>query len=638
MRLPALLTLLLGSLLLIPAVHASDIAGGGMPGIDASRLKSHIEYLSSDALEGRMTGQRGCEQAAGYIAGQMQQIGLEPMGDKGTWYDNFSFTSGSGLGAGNRCHIKAGAIETNLITKTDWTPMFFSPNASIDGPVVFAGYGITAPQYKWDDYAELNVRGKIVIILRFEPGRDDDKSPFAGRQDTRFSDPRMKAIRAKEAGAKAVVIVNGTLGSEGRADSLLALQQVNSGGDVGIPVIQIKRRHIDTILSTVGLTVENLQESMDAAYKPVAAEVPDVRLSFTIDLQRKTTKSANVVGMLSGNDPKHAHEVIIVGAHYDHLGYGGEGVSLSDKHEIHNGADDNASGVAGVLELARLFALDRDNLKRSICFVAFSGEELGLLGSNHFAKEPPFPLKGAVAMLNMDMIGRLNANQALIVMGLGTAADWGHVVDIAAAGLPLVLKKTEDGVGPSDQTSFVAKEIPVLSLFTGAHDDYHKPTDDADKINYPGEVAILNFAWRILDPLAKTEYTPKYQKVKNGLDTEQGIDTSRGFNVYLGTIPDYAITDKLILQGVREGGPGYAAGLRAGDHMIKFGTIDIGDVYDYTYALQTYQPGDEVDIVVIRAGSKMTFHLTLVGKTDTANADHVHAHSHGHFGAFGGEL
>ncbi|HYE79385.1 MAG TPA: M28 family peptidase, partial [bacterium] len=289
------------------------------------------------------------------------------------------------------------------------------------------------------------------------------------------------------------------------------------------------------------------------------------------------------------------------------------------------------------LELARHFAGDRP--KRSIAFVAFSAEELGLLGSAHFVKEGPLPLQGAVAMFNMDMIGRLAANDTLIVQGTGTAPEWGALLDTAVEGLPIAINRTEDGVGPSDQTSFVAQRIPVLSFFTGAHDDYHRPSDDADKINYPGEVAILTLVSRVLGAVSRGEASPTYTEVAGGTDPHQGgVDTSRGFNVYLGTIPDYSVSDKLILQGVREGGPGWEAGLRAGDQLTRFGDIEINNVYDYTYALQTYQPGDIVDVLVKRGEETLTITMTLRSKGEgEASASGAHGDPHSNPQGAGGQ-
>lgn len=612
----------------VPGLAAEPVPG--LTGIDATRLRAHIEYLASDALEGRLTGTAGCQKAEAYIAAQMAGIGLTPMGDNGSWFDEFSFTSGISLAPENRCTITAGAIVSELKAGEDWMPMFFSPNGGLSGKVVFAGYGITAPEYKWDDYADLDVRGKLVMILRQEPGVDDPDSPFAGRMMTRYSDPRHKVIRAREAGAAGLIIVNGPLTPDGKADQFLDFRQISNFGEVGLPVFQLKRRHADTLLASSGLSIQALQEAMETRYEPVAVTAPDGIITARIALTRKTSTSSNVVGYLKGSDPKYRDQVIVIGAHHDHLGYGGLGSgSLSaDPASIHNGADDNASGVAGVLELARAFAAEKNQLKRSICFVTFSGEELGLLGSSHFTKHPPFPIKNVVAMLNMDMIGRLNAEQALVVLGTGTAKDWPHAVDVAAAGLPLRLTTAEDGVGPSDQTPFVAQRIPVLSLFTKAHEDYHKPSDTIEKINFPGQVAVLTFAYRVLAPLARAEFTPVYTEVANGADAEQGIDTSRGFNIYLGTIPDYAVTDKLILQGVREGGPGWNAGLRGGDQLLRFGTIDIRNVYDYTYALQTYHPGETVDLLVRRGAEEFTITMLLEGRSQSP--EHKESEESGH--------
>lgn len=624
------LPLLLLTALLTTIAPAALAMPPGLDQIDQARLRADVDFLASEELEGRFTGTPGCEQAAGYIAAQLGAAGISPGAKGGSWYDEFTFTSGVSLAAGNACTVITGTgLRSGLSPGMDFVPLFFSPNGSFEAEAVFAGYGITAPEYGWDDYKDLDVRSRVVLVLRHEPGMDDPDSPFEGKKLTRYSDLRQKAIRARERGAAAMIVITGPRSPAGEADELLGMTQVDGFGEVGIPVMQMKRRHADALLASVGMTIEAVQAAMDTDYAPVALHLPGSQISGTIALERISTQSANVVGWLEGSDPELRAEIIVIGAHYDHLGWGQSGSLHTGPPAIHYGADDNASGVAGVIELARSLARDPQRTRRSVCFVLFSGEELGLLGSSHFVKEPPFALEQVKAMLNMDMIGRLNAEGRLLVQGTGTAPHWPDLIRLCAQGLPLEPILTEDGVGPSDQTAFVARRIPVLSFFSGVHDDYHRPTDTADKINFAGQVAILTLIRRILDPLVAGEVTPVYTEVAGGADPMRGVDTNRGFNIYLGTIPDYAITDRLVLQGVREGAPGWEAGLRPGDQLLRFGDIAIGNVYDYTYALQTYQPGDVVELQVRRGEEEFTITLTLVGRGQSGLPPGGHGEGHG---------
>ena len=388
-----------------------------------------------------------------------------------------------------------------------------------------------------------------------------------------------------------------------------------------------------------------------------------LKLDFTVNVVRRESPSFNVVGILPGSDPilsKLNEETIVIGAHYDHLGRGGEGSLAPREGDIHHGADDNASGVAGLIELARMLSTQNRKPRRTIVFIAFSGEEEGLLGSDYYVNHPIVPLAKTVAMINMDMIGRLQDSK-LIVGGVGTASDWrsmiqsentvekmqaaaaknpsasgspnyqvslngqasstGFPIVIGANGQPVVtaelsklplslaapfaLTLNEDGFGPSDHSSFYSKQVPVLFFWTGTHDDYHKPSDTADKINYEGEARILSFVERIVFDIDKSDKRPTYTVAKS---ESQG--RSSGFRVYLGTIPNYAdSTDGLKLDGVRDDSPAAKAGLKAGDRVVKLGGRDVKNVYDYTYALGEMKAGQEYEVEVMRDGQRLTMKI-----------------------------
>jgi len=423
---------------------------------------------------------------------------------------------------------------------------------------------------------------------------------------------------------------------------LAKLTYDNSGGEAGLPVVVISRQLADKIfqLSTTSLSLTE----QGVANGTAGTRVLTGSLALTTDIVRNEVTAYNVIGVLEGSDPALKNETIIIGAHFDHLGHGGDGSLAANSTEIHHGADDNASGTAGVLELARIVSTQRPRPKRTIVFMGFSGEEEGLLGSNYYVNHPLLPLENTVAMINMDMIGRMK-DRKVIIGGMGTAKEWRGIIDsynlsgnkapvlssmtatpgtsdpppltvATSATSPPVTKsdsnKTfdvtyqEDGLGPSDHSSFYLKHIPVLFFWTGTHNDYHKPSDTFDKINYTDEVRILMLVARIVNDVDRSEKRLTYTVAKS--DSQQGRST--GFRVYLGTIPNYSDSnDGLLIDGIRDDSPAAKAGLKAGDKIIKIGTRDIKNVYDYTYALGEMKAGEEYVVELMRAGEKLTLKI-----------------------------
>jgi Zn-dependent M28 family amino/carboxypeptidase len=417
-----------------------------------------------------------------------------------------------------------------------------------------------------------------------------------------------------------------------KEDRLYILAYDNSGGAAGLPVILMSRENANRV---IGTSNSSLAEVERAASSKLLSE----ELTLTTDIVRKEVTAYNLIGVLEGSDPLLKNETIVIGAHFDHLGRGGEGSLAANSTEIHHGADDNASGTAGMLELARLFSTQRPKPKRTIVFMGFSGEEEGLLGSNYYVNHPLRPLENTVAMINMDMIGRMK-DRKLIIGGVGTAKEWREIINaqnpsgnraptLSMTATPLTPGTTvaapantpatqadskkgldvtyqEDGYGPSDHSSFYSKQVPVLFFWTGTHNDYHKPSDTADKINYPDEVRVLTLVVQIVRDMDKAEKRLTYTVAKS--DSQQGRST--GFRVYLGTIPNYSDSnDGLLIDGVRDDSPAAKAGLKAGDKIIKIGTRDIKNVYDYTYALGEMKAGEEYVVEVMRAGEKLTLKI-----------------------------
>jgi hypothetical protein len=334
------------------------------------------------------------------------------------------------------------------------------------------------------------------------------------------------------------------------------------------------------------------------------------------DVSMTSADARNVLAVLPGASPTLRNEYVIVGAHYDHLGHGGEGSLAPDAREVHTGADDNASGTAAVLEAARALAAG-PRPARSVIFMAFTGEERGLWGSAHWVAESTVPLDRVVAMLNLDMVGRVT-DDAVTVFGFGTAEEWNDVVDRANAELadPLRVAKAPDGFGPSDHASFYGAGIPVLHFFSNTHEDYHRPADDGEKVNVEGVERVADLTARVARRLASggadaVALTPIQQERPSPTATAQS-SSSGGYGPYLGTIPDMTPRDfGLRLTGVREGSPAATAGLRTGDVVVEFDGNPIADLYAYTYALQDKQVGDTVTIVVERDGERITVEATL---------------------------
>ncbi len=618
------------------------------------RLRQVIAYLASDALEGRRTGTPGANDAAHYIAGEMNRYGLRPgiqmarpartRGENQARYlQPFPYVAGAELGKDNLFFVNPGRAHdtAQFLVGQDWMPLGFSSNGSIKtAEMVFAGYGISSAELKYDDYAVSNVKDRVAIVFEGTPDGDNPHGQFVSAGQIRF-----KVAAARAAGARALLII---ASEEKLKDDRLSRLSYDNAGEAGLPVIVISRQLAAKVLGSGDTKLSDFEQGADsrsANPKNAALRVPvsGARLNIDVNVVRRESPSFNVVGILPGSAPKLKNETIVIGAHYDHLGRGGEGSLAPREGEIHHGADDNASGVAGLLELARMLTSQNPKPRRTIIFIAFSGEEEGLIGSNYYVNHPVVGLANTVAMINMDMIGRLK-NRSLIVGGVGTAQEWRSMIDednalqsmtvslngtqfdptksstshpivVGANGGTVVsvdpnkkflLTLNEDGYGPSDHSSFYAKQVPVLFFWTGNHEDYHKPSDTAEKINYEGEARVVAFVERIVRDVDRSDKRPTYTVAKS---ESQGRST--GFRVYLGTIPNYADSnDGLKLDGVRDDSPASKAGLKAGDKIVKMAGREVKNVYDYTYALGEMKAGQEYEVEVVRGSERLTLKIT----------------------------
>ena len=571
---------------------------------DATRYLADIKILAAPSMEGRGPGTQGLVRASKYIEHRYKTLGLQPAGSNG-YLQPFTVTTGAKLKSDNTLLFRDGPGKQLLTINQDFEPISFSSSGSFTRPMVFAGYGASADEFQYDDYAGVDVKDKIVVLLRYEPEIFADKSGHQGL--TQHSQLVTKAINARNHGAKAVILVNGKL-ADGEEDSLMRFGGVSGPEDVGIMLAQVKNSVADSWFKLAGKSLADVQQQIAHTGKPASFAFPEsLQLSLTLDIEQLHAQVNNVLAYLPGK----TSDYIVIGAHYDHLGRGdSNSLAPSQIGQIHPGADDNASGTAGVLELARLFAPLKGQLDRGILFMNFSGEELGLLGSAHWVKNPTMPLDHCVAMINMDMIGRIRDNKVFIG-GVGTGSTFKPILEQAQKQTGFKVEYSPGGYSASDHTSFVASKIPVLFFFSGLHSDYHKPSDTWDKINAPSAAQLLNMVADVALQLADAPQPPKFVVVAEEKPMG-GISGGGGYGPYFGSIPDFGeVKDGVRFSDVRPGSPAAKAGLKAGDILVQYGDKPIHNLYDFTDALRRSKVGQTVEVKVLRDGQPLTVSVTL---------------------------
>lgn len=620
-RLRGLFAALAGSGLVLAGIGRVGLGEEHVANPAELRIKADVSYLADDAREGRAPGTAGIEAAADYIASAFKDAGLKHAQGTESYFQTFSLGGNPTLGSSPELTLTGPEDKVlKADPKADFMPMAIGTGGTLDGlPVVFAGYGITAKDpaksLDYDDYAGIDVKGKVVLLLRREPRQDQDDSPFDGKRNSDFATFRHKATNAFQHGAAAVLLANDHFGLKGVNDQLLKFGDAGIELNSTLPFIAVTRAFADKLLADAGQpTLEALETQIDSDLKPRSRELSSWKAKVKVEIDRKAITTKNVVGVLEGAGPL-ADETIVIGAHYDHLGHGGlfSGSLAILSKDIHNGADDNASGTSMLLEMARRLARRPDPLPRRVVFIAFSGEERGLLGSKHYVDNPLYPLASTVMMINFDMVGRLSDKSELTLYGTGTTPGAEELVDALGKSSGFTIKKIADGMGPSDQQSFYMKGIPVLFAFTGTHRDYHRPSDDSERINFAGMSRIADFAEILLLDLARRPQRPEFTRVVRKGGSHGGGDPGRvSISAYLGSIPDYDEgTQGVKLSGVREGSPAEKGGLKGGDIIVGFGGKPVATIYDYTESLGRYKPGDTVDVVVKRDGKETTLKVTL---------------------------
>ena len=578
------------------------------------RYLADVTALAAPEMEGRGADTEGIERATRYLEAAFEEMGVEPAGEQG-YRQSFEVTTGASMGDGNRLEVSHLRGSDSYQPGEDYTPINFSTSGEVSAPVVFAGYGITAEDKNYDDYAGVDVEDKIVVVLRYEPDSFDDRPEDerdGPRQYTRHAGLINKAINARNHGAKAVLLVNGK-SPDGGSDKLIKFGSISGPRDAGILMAQVKNDVVEKWLRRSGKSLRLLQRDINLSGEPQSFELSDnLTLDLAVDVDRETATVSNIVGYIPGE----TDEYVIVGAHYDHLGFGDESSLSPDKvGQAHLGADDNASGTAGLLEIARREKARDGKLRRGLLLIAFAGEEIGLLGSAHWAAEPTRPLEDAAAMINMDMIGRIDKDK-VYVGGVATAEMFEPMMDEIDDDYSFEVAYSGSGYSASDHTSFTAKGVPVLFFFSGLHGDYHKPSDTADKINEEAAVELLGMVERIETRLREGEERPQF--VKGAPEDPHGghggpiSSSGGGYGPYFGSIPDFAeVPNGVRFADIRPGSPAGEAGLEAGDILTEFDGKAIQNLYDFTYALREAKVGQTVTVKVLRGEEVMAFPVTL---------------------------
>ena len=566
--------------------------------ISQDALRKSVYFLADDALQGRQTGTEGEVKSASFIRDAFREAGLRMHEKEG--YQFFDVVTGAEAAEATRLQMG----EQELAYGEEYVALSFSPNHPAQGGLVFAGYGfaIENDSISWNDYAGKEVDGKWVLLLRGEPDPDNPNSPYAG-----FSGDRHKILTARDPGAAGVLFVNGERFD--KEDKLMDMFFDRSAAVADIPVFHIRRNVADPILERYDYTIAQIEEVLNVKKTPLSFETEVVVFGHP-EISQKKVQARNVIGMLEGNDPVLKEEYVVVGAHFDHLGMGGPGSGSRepDTLAVHNGADDNASGVAAVIELARYFAHLKSNA-RSIIFVAFSAEEMGLLGSKHFVENPPVPLKHIHTMINFDMIGRMKEEKKLMIGGSGTAKESEALLNRLGKKRKFDLALSPEGYGASDHAAFYTRDIPVFFISTGAHADYHTTRDDAALLDYTAMKQVVDFSADLLAELSGP--SPRLSFQEAGPKSRSGH--GRGYKVSLGIMPDFtgSGSDGLRVDAVRPDGPGGVAGMKKGDVITALNGKSVGNIYDYMARLKGLEKGMSIPVDVIRDGKPLVLLVQL---------------------------
>jgi hypothetical protein len=579
------------------------------PEIRAGELREWVRRLADDELEGREAGTPACDRAADLVAAEFARLGLKPVAPDGGWFQPFARPKGIRvLATSTVVATDADGATTEFTVGEDFSPADNSSGGEASGPIAFAGYGVRAQEHQYDDYAGLDVKGRVVVVLRGAPRyHDAKKSPFASPDAlTRYATFKAKADLAAELGALALVVVNDPQGHAKPADDILRPPGGSATGR--IPVVHFTWRSGKRLGSRVDLSFTRLQRAIDAKLNPAGALLDGPTLRVRCDVVPDDRRMKNVLGLLEPDAPTtgeaggaSSRETVVVGAHYDHVGLGHFGSLANATGEIHNGADDNASGTSALIEVAGWLAARRTSLRRRVLFVAFSGEELGLLGSKHYVQAPLVPNDEVVAMLNLDMVGRLDKNR-LFVGGTGTSPVWPAMIErLNGDGGRFDLVCWPGGKAPSDHTSFYEANIPVLFLFTGLHGDYHRPSDDPRTLNYAGHERVAAFAAALAFEAANLPERPQFTRCDAG-----------GFAVgpYTGLNVEQR-PEGVFVAHVDKKSPAQQAGVKEGDRIDTVNDQPVPDTNRWNELVSNARPSEKFEMELDRDGKRRRVRLKL---------------------------
>ncbi len=654
----------------IPAGTAAESITPSQPGIHPqveTRLLNDIKYLASDELEGRGIGTEGLNKAAAYVRREFQAAGLDVTRVNGDAFQKFTMPTKAKLESPNTLEFVAPDGKVTVLKQdVDFRPCAFGGSGKISGGIAFGGYAIDSKNHNYRDFAGVDVKGKAVIVMRRVPQQDDPNGAFSSNGDLgRDGSLLAKLQNAVAAGASSLFVVNDPASvkrnakesesavrratnrlvdvaealdsaangsaaattaradlskavarlkkaradaKKGDNDPLMVFGYGGNGKAGGIPVVQLTLAATNRLLkASTGKTLEQLEAEIDKDLKPKSQVLAGWKADGVTSVRHLQVEVKNVIGVLDGEGP-HADEIVVFGAHYDHLGRGGfsSGSLLESSNEIHNGADDNASGTCALMEVARYFGHQAKKPARKLVFIGFTGEEEGLIGSAHYVKEPVFPLAKTVAMINLDMVGRLS-EERLTVYGTGTSDHFKELIERTTKAHHFHLIPKPEGFGPSDHSSFYGKKIPVLFFFTGTHSDYHRPTDDWEKINIVGMDRIVDLVEEVANTVVNASDRPNYIEIKG-----MGMVSRGGSRPYFGSIPDFGSEAAgYAIQGVAPDGPADRAGIKAGDLIVQMGDRKITGLDDFDLALRRFKAGEEIPVVVVRGGKKVPLKVTL---------------------------
>jgi hypothetical protein len=592
---------ILGLLVLAATTSVADDA------VSYERMKKDIFFLASPECEGRGVETQGINKAADHIASQLKLAGLKPGGKDGSWFQPFNLSEGAGKVEGVNTLTLRGPLgqEIELKMDKDFQVLPMSGSGKVNGPLVFAGYGIQAKSANYDEFKGVDVAGKIVVVLRRVPRWDNEAAQFGGHKEA-YAGLENKIGNCELHQAAAVILVNDH--SEAAGGDKFAAIPGGAASSGGVPTVQLRRNVFDMILTaSKGTSLADLEKDIDRDLKPRSGPLSGWTATVQTTLKRPTYACKNIVAVIEGSGPL-ANETVVIGAHYDHWGYGGWGSLAKNKTEkqIHPGADDNGSGTTTILELSRRFAAMKDRQGRRLVFLWFSGEERGLIGSRYYCnREPLFPLADTVAMVNLDMVGRLKKDD-LKVEGVGTGKGFDDLVDAANADFGFVLQKKKSGTGPSDHDSFCRKDIPVLFLWTGFHDDYHRPTDTADRINIAGMVKVADLTEKIVTRLATMEKRPEYVHIAETITMGGGMGPKMRVGIDYGDESNKGV----VIANVVKDGPAAKGGVQAGDRIVAINGQPTMNLNAYMAVMRQQKAGVALDVTVNRKGAELKLKVT----------------------------